>query len=262
MRALDLTNPEVLRPSKFASLSACAPLLCALFAAPLAYGAAPEIPFFENPILVALLVLGLVFLTMIIVPIVFHWDWRACYYGFSLLYLAGLSLLAITPLLSVVLYGRAPIAGISIIFILYALTHYFWCRKFVRLYTQVFENDALRKVIYQEEHDAVYYMRRGDEFLLDKHFKFSQMPPDWCIAIFMILGFAMIPVMGVVTDFFGVPFLHAFLLIVMIPISCMGVGIAVRGYLLFYLFPAKIKKLTGKSVYVDVAGSHHTLKSG
>lgn len=261
MRALDLTNPEVLRPSKFASLSACAPLLCALFAVPLAYGAAPEIPFFENPIAVMLLVFGVVFLTMIIVPIVFRWDWKACYYGFSLLYLASLSLLAITPILSVALYGRAPIAGMSIILTFYALTHYFWCRKFVRLYTQVFENDDLRKVVYQEEHDAVYYMRRGDEFLLNKYFKFSQMPPDWYIAIFMILAFAMLPVMGEITNFLGVPFLHAFLLIVMIPISCTGVGIAVRGYLLFYLFPAKIKKLTGKNVYVDVAGRHHTLNS-
>jgi hypothetical protein len=258
VRALDSTNPEMLRPSKFASLSACVPLLCVLFAAPIACGAAPDIPFLENPIAVVLSVLGLIFLTMIMVPIVFRWDWKACYYGFSLLYPAGLSLLAITPLLTVVLYGRAPIAGVWVMLILYALTHYFWCRKFVRLYKQVFENDTLRKVIYQEEHDAVYYMRRGDEFLLNKHFKFSQMPPDWSIAIFMILGFAMIPVMGSVTGFLGVPFLHAFLLIAMVPISCMGVGIAVRGYLLFYLFPAKIKKSTGKKVYVDVAGSHNT----
>lgn len=258
MRALDSSNPQILRPSSFASFSAIVPLLCVIFSLPLASGAASEIAFFENPIVVILLALGAAFLLIIPVPIVFRWDWKACYYGFSLLCLGGISLLAAVPLLSVVLYGRAPIYALLVILFLYGISHFLWCRKFVVLYRGVFSDDNLRIIIYQEENDAVYYMRRGDEFLLRKRYKFSQIPSDWLIGVSVGSALLMAVDMHAVAGFIGLPFVHAFLIIAMIPISCIGAGIATRGFLLFYLFPAKIKKITGKTVYVDVVGKYRS----
>jgi hypothetical protein len=121
------------------------------------------------------------------------------------------------------------------------------------LYAEVFNDDMLRLAIYEEELDAVYYMRRGDELLLKKHYKFSQMPRDRYFLFFMVLGVSVIPAMGQVRSYIGIPFVHTFLLITMLPVSWMSIGFAVRGFLIFYLYPAKIKNATGKDVYVDLA---------
>jgi hypothetical protein len=262
LRQLDTLNPAILRPSRFASFSACAPLVSAILTIPLAYGAAPKVPFIENPIVLLLMVLAGISLLLIMIPRVFQWDWKASYYGFSPLCLASLSLLAIIPLAALTLYGRAPYGVKGFILLFYVVSHFLWGRKFVRIYEEVFNDEVLRSIVYQEEHDAVYYMKKGDEFLLRKYYRFSQMPPDRYIALFILVGLLLAFAMQAVTGFMGVPFTHVFLIVAMVPISCMCIGFAVRGFLVFYLYPAKLKKSTGKCVYVDVSGKHHPLKEG
>ncbi len=259
MRNLDTINPVILRPSRFTSISACIVLMLALVSAPLAYGGAPRVPFFEN--LVVLLLSAVLAMAMILALLsaVFRWGWKARYYGFSFLCAAGISFLGIVPFLVAVLYGDAPYWAKLIIILVYGGSHYFWCRKFTVVYKNIFNDENLRSTIYEEEGDAVYYMRRGDEFLLDKHYKFSQTPRDWYFVIFIVIALLMAPMMQAISAFLGLPFVHIFLLVAMLPVSWMGIGFAVRGFLIFYLYPGKIKKATGKEVFVDLASKHRSL---
>jgi hypothetical protein len=139
--------------------------------------------------------------------------------------------------------------------LVYGASNFFWCRKFFVIYAKTFSDEVLRSAIYEEESDAVYYMRRGDEFLLEKYFKFSQMPRDRYFLLFIVIAFLMIPLMKQVRALIGVPFVHSFLLVAMLPVSWMSIGFAVRGFLIFYMYPARIKKTTGKEVYVDLANT-------
>jgi hypothetical protein len=255
VRNLDRINPELLRPSKLSAISAFILLALTLLSVPLADGAAPNIPLAENPIAVLIFLILGVSSILTLASLIFRWGWNAKYYGISFLSFASVSYLGIVPCLAAVLYGTAPYWTRILIILVYGTSIFFWCRKFTVLYANTFNDELLRSAIYEEESDAVYYMRRGDEFLLEKHFKFSQMPRDRYFLLFIAIALLMIPVMSHVRGFIGIPFVHTFLLIAMLPVSWMSIGFAVRGYLIFYMYPAKIKKSTGKEVYVDLAST-------
>lgn len=259
MRDLDAINPTILRPSKFASISVGMLFLFVLISVPLAYGAAPSIPLAENALV--LLMGGVLALSSILafLSVVFRWGWKAKYYGVFSLAVAGISFMGIVPCLAALLYGGAPYWVRVGIILFYIISHFFWCRKFFVLYRNVFNDTSLRSVVFEEEEDAVYYMRRGDNFLLEKHFKFSQTPRDRDFLLYMALALLMIPIMDIARTFLGLPFVHIFLIVAMLPVSWMSIGLAFRVYLIFYFYPARIKKATGKDVYVDLASKHRPL---
>lgn len=253
MRNLDVVNPEFFRPSKLAALSAFTLLAMTLLSVPLADAAAPNVPIAKNPILLVIfLILGASFV-LVLISVIFRWGSTTRCYGVAFLSFASVSYLGVIPCMTVVLYGGSPYWAKTIVTLFYAVTNFLWCRKFVKLYAEVFNNEILCSTIYEEEPDAVYYMRRGDDFLLKNYFKFSQMPRDRYFLLFIIIGFLMVPMMSPLRAFFGLPFVHIFLLVAMLPVSWMSIGFAVRGFLVFYLYPAKIKRTTGKDVYVDLA---------
>lgn len=253
MRNLDRINPELLRPSKLSAMSAFILLALTLLSVPLVDGAAPNIPLVENPIAVLIVLILGISSILTLASLIFRWGWKAKYYGISFLSFASVSYLGIVPCFSVVLYGTAPWWARILIIFVYGASIFFWCRKFFVVYANTFNDEVLRSTIYEEESDVVYYMRRGDELLLEKHFKFSQMPRDRYFLLCIAIALFMTPLMSQVRSFIGLPFVHTFLLIAMLPVSWMSIGFAVRGYLIFYMYPAKIKKFTGKEVYVDLA---------
>ncbi|MGJ9417861.1 hypothetical protein ACHAC9_08865 [Massilia sp. CMS3.1] len=259
MRNLDAINPALLKPSKFASLNAGTLLALVIISAPLAWGAAPEIPLRKNPIVLFIGLILAISLVLALISAIFRWGWKAKYYGISLLGVAGISFLAVVPFAAAVIYGKAPYWVRVAIFLIYGLTHFFWCRKFMVLYKNVFSDEVLRAVIYEEESDAVYYMRRGDDYILSKYYKFSQTPRDRYFVLFIFIALLMIPIMSQVCKFIGIPFVHIFLMVAMLPVSWLSIGLAVRAYLIFYLYPGRIKRTTGKEVYVDLVSKHRPL---
>lgn len=259
MRNLDSINPKEMKPSKFVGICACLPLLLGLISLPLAYGAVPYIPLADNHVAQLLFLVSGGSIVLALVSLVCQWDWKIQYYGLSLLFGSSISIFAIVPLLVLMTYGTAPTLAKTFVFWFYVGSHVSWCRKFAVLYKDVFDNELLRKIMYQEEADAVYYLRRGDQYLLDKYYEFTQIPRAWIFAVFTALALALVPVMGEVRAFTGIPFAHVFLLVGMLPVSWMSFGFAVRGFLVCYFYPAKIRTATGKDVYVDIVGKHPQL---
>ena len=172
MRNLDAINPGFMRPSKFASVSACTLFVLVLLSLPLAYVAAPKIPLGENPIIISICTILAASSIFAIISAFFKWGWKTKYYGVSLISLASISFIAIVPCLAVVFYGNGSYWVKASILFSYGSSHFFWCRKFVIVYKKIFYDINLRNVIFEEEADAVYYMRRGDQFLLEEHLKF------------------------------------------------------------------------------------------
>lgn len=256
MRNLDATNPVFLKPSRFATFSACTLGALALLNIPLAYGAAPNVRLIENPIVLLVGVVFFISAILALVSSVFRWGWKAYYYGVALLCLGSISFLALVPFLAMILYSTAPYWIKIFVATFYGVSHFIWCRRFVKMYERIFRDKTLRSLVYNEDAEAIYYMRRGDEFVLDKHCKFSQIPQDKYFGLFVALALLMVPAMDAICAFIGLPFVHIFLLVAMLPVSWMSVGLAVRAYLIFYLYPFRMKRDTGKEVYVDLVGKY------
>ena len=248
-----------MRASRFIGITACLPILMSLVSLPLAYGAAPHIALTENPVARLLFLILVTSILLALISVMLRWDWRIKYYGIALLFGASISLLAIVPLLTLLIFGSLALWLKLSILAFYLISHIMWCRKFSILYDDAFENEALRNILYEEEADAIYYMRSADHYLLNKYYNFSQMPRDRYFALFILLALALIPMMSSLRKFVGVPFPHAFLLVGMLPVSWMSFGFAFRAYLICYRYPAKIKHATGKEVLVDVAGKHKSV---
>lgn len=218
----------------------------------LASGAAPNIPTVDNT--VAGFSVGLVLLSLLFAPVpwVFKWGWHSRYFGAVAPLLGSAALSALIPLFCIAFYGRLPFWVSGCLIFLEVGLIVWWCRRFVVFYRRIFADNRLFRSIYEEEDDAVYYLQRVDKWAMDK-FKFAQMPSSSMLLVPMILAFLLAPFMNSVTRFTGVPFTHVFLSIAGIPIVLLCLGLATRGYLIFYYYPAKIKRATGKDVYIDMA---------
>lgn len=259
MKDLDSINPTFMRPSSFSKVAAFGVLLLTLVSVPFASGPAPDVPLKSNPIVVMLFVMLLGSLGLLIMPLVSKWDWRTKYFGSSALCMVSFSLFTLIPCVVLFLYGRAPVVIDLFIAGVYAICHLSWCGKFSAIYRQVYENDELRKIVYHEEFDAIYYSQRGDKFLLEEFYKFSQSPRDRYFVFSVVVACLLIPIMDQVSEFMGIPFAHIFLMVGALPASLMFTGLATRSYLIFYKYPAKLRKATGKDVYVDLVSNYKKL---
>jgi hypothetical protein len=252
LKDLDKINPSIAKPKSLGSVGAFAPLIISACSVALADGAAPHIPFSQNPLSVFCLGMTITSLLFMLIPRIMNWDWQTKYFGIALLYVAVFALPGWISLLCIVFYGKLPLwislgyLGINVV-----LT-FWWCRRFVLLYRQIAHDPKLWGCIYIEDSDAVYYTQKGDAWLLEKKFKFEQFPSNTFVGTAMALAFLLIPFMGSVTQFVGVPFTHIFLVVAWLPINLMALGFGTRGLLIYYYYPWKIKRQTGKNVYVDM----------
>lgn len=189
---------------------------------------------------------------MMLLPFVLKWDWRAKYFGVLPLYVGSVGLLCFVPCLCIAFYGTTDPATKTLPLILCVALHYVWCRRNISFYRIAMHDVMSRRLIYREESDAVYYLQRGDLHLVEKESGLKQVPPVGYFIFSVSAAFLLLFARGAISAFFGVPFFHIFLLVCNLPTSVMCVGLAVRGGLIFYVYPGRIERATGKRVYVDM----------
>ena len=259
MKDLDSINPAFMRPSRFSRIGALGALLLALVSIPFAYGPVPDVPLGRNPIVLMLFIILAISIGLILIPPFMKWDWRAKYFGCSALCMVSFAFFSVIPCLVLFIYGKAPFVVDALVIVIYGLSHILWCRKFLIIYKHIYENAALREIVYPEESDAIYYSQRGDKYLLEKIFRFSQAPRDRYFISSIALACLLIPVMGELKSLMGIPVEHIFLIIGALPVSLMFTGLVMRSYLIFYKYPARLRKASGKEVYVDLVSNHRML---
>lgn len=253
MKNLDCLNPEIARPRTFASLGALLPFLLGILCLPFAFSAAPSRPFSDNFLAIFCAGLSVIAFFLMLIPPIFRWDWRSKYFGAPLLCLGSIGLIGIVPWLSIVFFSSLPFWTRLVIFGTYSVSIAFWCRRFVVYYRHVFIDGDLRRFLYEENEDAIYYLQQNDKTLLEKKRKLDQIPHNRTFIVFMALAFLMAPFASSLVRLVGIPFIHIFLTVAGLPITLMSAGLAVRGYLIFYYYPWKLKRSTGKDVYVLMA---------
>lgn len=252
MRNLDKENPLLAHPQSLVLVAALLAFLLGGMCSILASVATPKIRFLDNPLVIFCLGVSAAAVIVCLVPKIFKWDWRAQYFGFSTFLFASVSLLGIIPWLCLVLYSALSPATRFSIFCAYLAINFWWCRRFVLFYGRIFSEKNLRNFVYLEDVDAVYYSQKNDNCLMEKRFKFRQFPSAVVVLIPFISAFLLVPFSQTVKVLVGLPFALSFLAIGSLPVTLMILGLTTRGILIFYFFPWKIKKQTGKIVYVDL----------
>jgi hypothetical protein len=158
--------------------------------------------------------------------------------------------MGIVPWLGIVFFSSLPATARFLLFVIYTASVFWWCRRFVVHYRFVFANGDLRNVIYQEDIDAIYYLQQEDKIMLEEKRKLAQFPSGFFFISFMACAFLTVPFAAKLSTLIGSPFILIFLTIATLPIVIMCLGFAVRGYLIFYYYPWRLKRQTGKDVYV------------
>jgi hypothetical protein len=249
---LDEINPKFARPQRFISVGALMLFLNAGISWMLSTLAAPEFKFSQNPLAIVSSLLGFLSFVLGVIPAVFKWDWRVKYFGVCSLYLASASLPGVTPWLCIVFYSRMPLLVRFVLFLLLVLSIYWWCHRFVVYYRNVMSNAVYRDQVYSEREGAVHYLQKNDVWLINKKYRFRQMPHMAAFFLAIIVAISLIPIMGKVSSFAGLPFAYLFTAIGFFPFILMLLGISVRGYLIYYYYPREIRRKTGKEVYIDM----------
>jgi hypothetical protein len=253
MRNLDAINPSILRPSKFCIIGSFIFVVFILISLPLASGAAPKIDLERNVVVLFMAILLVGYMALAVASILFEWNWETKFYGVFLFCVGSISFISISPTLSILIYGNISILIKLLIGSLYFFSNFIWCRKFFKIYEKIFYNVNMKNIIFEEDEDAVYYMRSGDNILLKNNFNFSQLPRDGYLFAFLGLGIFLFPFINKLNLILGTPSSVTFLIFSAVPIGWLGVGLTYKVYLVFYFYPAKIKNFTGKKVYVDLS---------
>jgi hypothetical protein len=252
LRNLDAINLNIAKPRYSLPAGSFLMVFMGATGIALAQGAAPKVPFMENPII--LLCLVLLLLAILLAPLawLFNWGWKAQQFGSGFFGFSSTAMVAWIPILSVVLYSKVPL-WMSLVYVAINLAWtIWWCRRFVLFYRHIYADLELWAKLYVEESDAVYYTQRTDVWLVEKKYKFESFPSGFLFVIAMVAGFIIPLSMPAVMHAIGLPFTHIVLAIGAAPISVAVLGLSTKGVLVFYYYPSKIKSKTGKDVYVDM----------
>ncbi|CDG82650.1 putative membrane protein [Janthinobacterium agaricidamnosum NBRC 102515 = DSM 9628] len=220
----------------------------------MANDASPNTDLGKNPIAIFLLILLILSFILIFIPKIYKWNWETKYFGVGIFEIGSISLFGITPTLCLLVYSDLSLKSRTAIFLIYTLQIFFWCKRFSKFYKKIYENPDLRKKIYVEEDDANYYMQKGDRWLIDKKFKFKQLPSNLYFLLSIFFAIAIIPFSHDIIKITKLPFIYTFCAIAALPISLLGCGLITRSWLIFYYYPKKIKAKNKKPVYVDMNG--------
>lgn len=186
------------------------------------------------------------------ISFILNLDWKAKYYGFLSFYLGSCSLMGVTPLLLIVIYGSSPLWARIMMLLMNLCLIIWWCKRVISIYRKIYNDNKLFNSIYTQDDNAIYFLLKKNEYVIDKNKKFPESPSGSAFVISIALALSLIPFMRITSNFFGTPFFHVFSAIYNIPINLFFLGSLTRGYLFFYYYPKKLKQQTGKDVYVDM----------
>jgi hypothetical protein len=253
LRDLDATNAAAKSTGFLFAISLILPIFFCSGAWALAVNAAPGLPLRENYL--EALSLGIMLLEVIALPIpyIFRWNWEAKYFGAPSASLAISSIVGIYPFLCILLYSSLPLLARLTIVILEAIIITRWCSRFVKIYKSVYADKTLFNFIYEEESTAIYYLQQGDKKVMEEILKFNPFPSGKYFTFSLLFGFSLVPFSSSISQLIGIPFFHVFFGVVALPMTEMFLGMATKGWLVYYFYPMKISRETKKPVYVDMS---------
>lgn len=255
LRPLDFSNPQDMRPGKMMPLSAALPLILGACALALSLGAAPDNDILNNPPALLSVAILIFCLPLFGLAYLIKSHWKAEYFGLQMLCLGSLIVFGIVPALCIAFYSSVPLAVKLAVAAIYGISHGWWCYRFIRFYSIVWNDEKLRVRLYQTDDHAAYYIQRGDRYLFEKKPGLNQYPTALWFVLTSLAALSSVPFASDIRAMTGLPYTHSFLALCGLPISMMGAGFAMRAWLVCFYYPRKIRQATGKPTLVDLTAN-------
>lgn len=192
------------------------------------------------------------------IPYIFHWTHESKYFGASLFPFASGALLGIYPALCIVAYSNLPIVGRLLVVVVEAIAVWRWCARFGKIYFIIERDLRLFRLIYKEQNNAVFYLQQGDKRVIEQELRFNSIPSGWFFFGMLLAAILITPFASDVSRLVGTPFIHVFLALSMFPTALLFLGLATKMWIVHYVYPIRIERVTGKRVYVDLSSSPPT----
>lgn len=242
-----------MRPGGLATLAGVVPAILGAISLALADGAAPAtLPLADNPLSIFSCFIMAAGFVQALYSLCLRDVWRTQHIGWTMMSLLPVALFCLMPLMCMALYGKVLYLG-WIALAAYVAAHVHWCKKFVNVYREIRNKPAHWAALYEEDCAACYFIQRADILLLEKKYKIKHFPSGTLFIASIVIAFALVPAMRTVTSLVGLPFAHIFLAIVGFPISLMVTELCVKGWLVYFHYPAQIRQATGKRTYLDMS---------
>lgn len=250
MRNLDTINPEIAKPQNMLLMGGILTTITGVVGISFAHLAIN--PFMQNTLTIfgySVLLSGVL---LALISRILKWGWETHYFGVSIFPLLGLAILGWMPMFNLIFNDKFPLI-ISLGFLAFNLVlALWWSYCYVQLYRKAYSNKRLWQRIYVEEDDAVYYLREGDSRLLEK-LKQTLFPSD--SVTLALVGFPFCIALSLVLFAYWFPSINGEIYITLLsaPLCSICLGMIVKAYLIYFYYPWKIKRATGKNVYIDMA---------
>lgn len=214
MKDLDSLNPAIAAPRTFLSTLAIMPMILGILGLPIAFAAAPSLPFSHNVPALICAAQSVISAFLIVIPRLFRWDWRTKYFGLPLFYVGSVSIVGVIPWLSIVCFSVLPVWVRVVVLCSYVVPIIWWCKPFVVYYHETFSNERLRHMLYQEDADAIYYLQHNDAQLLKKRKELTHCPSTLFFVLAMATAGATVTFSAPLINLTGTPLIHLFLTII------------------------------------------------
>jgi hypothetical protein len=253
LRDLDALNCAAKSTRSVFTFSLIIPLIGGWIAWAIADGAAPGLALRDNHLEIFGLFMVAYAIIAFPIPYIFRWNWETKYFGAGIFHMASGSIMGIVPVLCILQHSTLPILVRLIFALLEGISIIWWCYRFVKVFRIIYENKGLFNYLYKEESTAIYYSQMADRKIFEKILKFNQFPKSRYFAASLLAISAIMPFASSVSKFFGLPFTHVVLAIGATPLNMVFLGFSTKMWLVYYYYPMKIRKETGKPIYVDMS---------
>jgi hypothetical protein len=206
----------------------------------------------ENNLAFSGLIISLVALVAIPMSYLIRWDWRSYYYGASLFGVASMALIGLYPVLAIVIYSSLPLYIRIFLLFLEAAVVTMWCHRFVRCYAEISKKKILFDGVYVEEDERFYLLIKRDKKVVETEMQISVFPSGKCFLICFFAGIATFSYAVEITKFLGISFTSLLFAAITAPFPAAFLGLATKMWLMFFLYPSRLRATTGKLIYVDM----------
>lgn len=199
--------------------------------------------------------LSLVAIIALPLPYIFRWDWEVKYFGAATFAFASGALIGLFPIACIICYAAVEFWWKVTIVVFEIFLNIWWCSRFVSVYRKIHSCNEYCDAIYEEDSDAIYYVRQVESRILKSKLKFDEVPRDKFFLISTAAAFMLVPFAASVSKLFGIPFIHVFIAVLATPINLLFLGLGMKGVLAFYIYPSRLRRLKNKRIYIDMSSA-------
>lgn len=217
------------------------------------HAAVGKVAFWDNLVVWFGLGLALYCISISIAMTLWKWKWTAVQMGLmSICAISFYYSFSMPSIVSTVLYGDVQIEIRFLIFLFSLVFNLYWVVITIKKCRVIWGDESLRGMVWIHYKNAVVHRQSGAKAAMDQ-VGLKIHPPVWAIIGATLLIIPFYPFVWSKNPLFfqGIHFVHVVAIIAQV-VTILGLIASVMSFMLVFYYPAKIQRMTGKPVLIDM----------